>query len=187
MRFSIRHDRSRPLHRSGVVRALAASFILAGLLLPASVHARGVQSQATAIKHGGTVTVSQGPAGSWTANFNPWAPAMTNGTGMIWEPLLWFNLLKGGKLSPWLAKSYKWSKDGKTLTFNLRPGVTWNDGKPFTSKDVLFSYQMAVKYPDFGYCTCHPLPLGSAAGTASCRPFIQMTSPRLPLLSTSWA
>jgi peptide/nickel transport system substrate-binding protein len=100
------------------------------------------------------VTVSQGPSGSWTANFNPWAASMTNGTGMIWEPLLWFNNLKAGKITPWLAKSYKWSNKGKILTFNLRPGVKWNDGKPFTSKDILFSFQAAKKYADFGYCGC---------------------------------
>lgn len=146
MRFSI--------WRGAIVRALVVAGVLAGLLLPASARAGRPHTRPAAIKRGGTVTVSQGPAGSWTANFNPWAPAMTNGTGMIWEPLLWFNNLKGGKVTPWLAKSYKWSNGNKTLTFNLRPGVKWNDGKPFTSKDVLFSYRMAKKYADFGYCNC---------------------------------
>jgi peptide/nickel transport system substrate-binding protein len=139
--------------RSALVRALVVGIVLVSLLIPARAQAVSSSSHA-AIKMGGTLTVSQGPIGSWTANFNPWAPSMTNGTGMIWEPLLWFNLLKGGKITPWLAKSYKWSNHNKTLTFNLRPGVKWNDGKPFTSKDVLFSYQMAKKYTDFGYCTC---------------------------------
>lgn len=140
--------------RRSVWRALVVAGLCAALLVPMSVRANSAHSHSAAIKHGGTLVVSQGPAGSWTANFNPWAPAMTNGTGNIWEPLLWFNLLKGGKITPWLAKSYKWSNGDKTLTFNLRPGVKWNDGKPFTSKDVAFSFQMAKKYADFGYCTC---------------------------------
>jgi peptide/nickel transport system substrate-binding protein len=140
------------LWRGAAFRVAVAGVVLGLLLAPASAHAVG--TKASGIKMGGTLTVSQGPIGSWTANFNPWAPSMTNGTGMIWEPLLWFNLLKGGKISPWLATSYKWGKGNKSLTFNLRPGVKWNDGKPFTSKDVVFSYDMAKKYPDFGYCGC---------------------------------
>jgi len=136
--------------RGVTVGTLLLGTILAGQVLPASVSAK----HSPAIKRGGIVTVSQGPAGSWTANFNPYAPAMTNGTGMMWEPLLWFNYLKAGKVSPWLAKSYKWSNKGKLLTFNLRSGVKWNDGKPFTSRDVVFSFQTAKKYADFAYCTC---------------------------------
>ncbi|HEX6509888.1 MAG TPA: ABC transporter substrate-binding protein [Chloroflexota bacterium] len=140
--------------RTIAVRVFVTAVACAAMLLPVSVRANSAHSHAAAIKHGGTLIVSQGPNGSWTANFNPWAPAMTNGTGNIWEPLLWFNILKGGKITPWLARSYAWSNGNKTLTFNLRPGVKWNDGKPFTSKDVLFSFQMAKKYADFGYCTC---------------------------------
>lgn len=42
-------------------------------------------------------------------------------------------------LAPRLATSWEGSDDGKTVTFKLRPGVTWHDGKPFTSADVAFS------------------------------------------------
>jgi len=33
------------------------------------------------------------------------------------------------------------SKDGRTITYHLRRGVTWHDGAPFTSKDVKFTWQ----------------------------------------------
>ena len=39
-----------------------------------------------------------------------------------------------------LAESWKLSEDKKTLTFALRKGVTWSDGKPFTAKDVSFTF-----------------------------------------------
>ena len=37
---------------------------------------------------------------------------------------------------PDLATGWSWNEDGTELTFPLRQGVTWHDGKPFTSKDV---------------------------------------------------
>lgn len=33
------------------------------------------------------------------------------------------------------------SKDGLTITYHLRHGITWHDGAPFTSKDVKFTWQ----------------------------------------------
>ncbi|WP_395710073.1 ABC transporter substrate-binding protein [Reyranella sp.] len=37
---------------------------------------------------------------------------------------------------PDLATSWSWNGDGTRLTFKLREGVKWHDGKPFTSQDV---------------------------------------------------
>ncbi|HLG58017.1 MAG TPA: ABC transporter substrate-binding protein [Vicinamibacterales bacterium] len=45
------------------------------------------------------------------------------------------------ELEPWLAETWESSADGRTHTLHLRPGVTWSDGAPFTSADVLFSVQ----------------------------------------------
>ena len=41
-----------------------------------------------------------------------------------------------GKIVPDLATKWDTSADGKTVTFTLRTGVTWQDGDPFTSADV---------------------------------------------------
>jgi peptide/nickel transport system substrate-binding protein len=39
-----------------------------------------------------------------------------------------------------LAESYTYDKDKKAYTFTLRKGVTWHDGQPFTSADVVYTY-----------------------------------------------
>src|SRR6202162_5569222 len=36
---------------------------------------------------------------------------------------------------PDLAESWAWGDGGKKLTFKLKQGVKWHDGKPFTSAD----------------------------------------------------
>src|SRR6185369_17466440 len=43
-----------------------------------------------------------------------------------------------------LAESFDISKDGLTITFHLHKGVRWHDGAPFTSKDVLYTYQVTI-------------------------------------------
>src|SRR5690606_19363866 len=44
-----------------------------------------------------------------------------------------------GKVVPQLATSWEATPDGKTVTFRLREGVKWHDGKPFTSADVQYN------------------------------------------------
>jgi peptide/nickel transport system substrate-binding protein len=43
---------------------------------------------------------------------------------------------------PDLAASWSWSEDGTELTFPLRQGVKWHDGKPFTANDVKCTWDM---------------------------------------------
>jgi peptide/nickel transport system substrate-binding protein len=53
------------------------------------------------------------------------------------------------ELEPWLAERWESSPDGRTHTLHLRQGVSWSDGTPFTSADVLFSVR-AVFDPKSG-------------------------------------
>ena len=45
---------------------------------------------------------------------------------------------------PDLAESWTTSADGLEWTFKLRQGVTWQDGEPFTSADVVFTYDYII-------------------------------------------
>jgi peptide/nickel transport system substrate-binding protein len=59
-----------------------------------------------------------------------------------------------GKLVPGLAASYQLSRDGKTYTFALRPGVKFSNGDPLTADDVVFSLKRPLRpsstYPNKG-------------------------------------
>ena len=43
---------------------------------------------------------------------------------------------------PDLASDWSWDEDKTQLTFRLRQGVKWHDGKPFTAKDVQCTWDM---------------------------------------------
>src|SRR5437016_12203059 len=47
-----------------------------------------------------------------------------------------------------LAVSWSWSEEGTELTFPLRQGVKWHDGKPFTAKDVKCTWDMLTGKSD---------------------------------------
>lgn len=55
----------------------------------------------------------------------------------IFEGLLTYDL--DMNLQPALAERWEVAEDGLSVTFHLRPGVTWHDGEPFTSADVAFT------------------------------------------------
>lgn len=46
---------------------------------------------------------------------------------------------------PALATSSSYSADGKSITYKLRSGVTWHDGKPFTAEDVQYTWEITKK------------------------------------------
>ncbi len=48
---------------------------------------------------------------------------------------------------PWLAQTWRVSPDGTTYTFNLRPGIVWHDGRPFSARDVQFTFEYYRAHP----------------------------------------
>jgi peptide/nickel transport system substrate-binding protein len=99
-------------------------------------------------KQGGTVTISNEQGQTWTCEFNPFNPSTNlESVGFVYEPLVFVNLLRNQEETPMLASSYKWTTDKKSITFTLRKGVTWSDGKPFTAADVVFTFDVLKKFP----------------------------------------
>jgi peptide/nickel transport system substrate-binding protein len=76
-------------------------------------------------------------------NWNPLAPS--NGPDSQVETLIYDALLMVNdkyEYEPRLAEKWTVSPDAKTFTFNLRSGLKWSDGEPFSSRDVLFTYKL---------------------------------------------
>jgi peptide/nickel transport system substrate-binding protein len=96
----------------------------------------------------GELTIDNEEGALWSCGFNPFNPSV-NGTanGFIYEPLIFVNTLQSGKTTPWLASSYAWSDGNKVLTFTIRNGVKWSDGKPLTAADVAFTFDEMKKFP----------------------------------------
>jgi peptide/nickel transport system substrate-binding protein len=118
---------------------LAAATALSAVLAGCSGHS-GASADTS------TLVMETNPVSPFLQNFNPFDTNSTgtevNATGLIYETLLQFNTMKPGTVYPWLAKSYTFSPDGKTITFNLRSDVKFSDGQPFTSADAAFTFTM---------------------------------------------
>ena len=52
------------------------------------------------------------------------------------------------KIVPELATAWSWNADKTKLTFTLREGVKWHDGKPFTSADVVCTWNQLIGKKD---------------------------------------
>ena len=97
------------------------------------------------------LVMESSPEDNLTDNFNPFDSASPiqgmGATGLVYEPLYQFNLANPATAPyPWLATAYKWGADGKSITFTIRQGAKWNDGKAFTAADVAFTFNYIKQY-----------------------------------------
>ncbi|MCT2546175.1 ABC transporter substrate-binding protein [Streptomyces atratus] len=135
---SIRARRLRPA-------ALAAPVAAAALLLT-GCSGTGTNIAGDTSGHQ-LLTVPREDFATFTRNFNPFAPGQVVApmtTQAIYEAMLVYNPANG-KATPWLATSWETSKDGRTVTFTLRHGVRWSDGKPLTAADVAYTFGLRKK------------------------------------------
>ncbi|MFE7389040.1 ABC transporter substrate-binding protein [Streptomyces sp. NPDC057582] len=93
------------------------------------------------------LTIPREDFATFTRNFNPFAPGQVVApltTQAIYEAMLVYNPADG-KATPWLATSWETGADGRTVTFTLRDGVKWSDGKPLTAEDVAYTFALQKK------------------------------------------
>jgi len=135
------------LHSYRRLCAVAAAGVLAGGLAACSSSSSSTSGSAsTGTTTGKTLVMESSPETAITQDFNPFATTAAawgmGATGLIYEPLIQFDLAAPPKYYPWLATSYAWSNGGKTIAFTIRQGVKWNNGTPFTPADVAYTFNL---------------------------------------------
>ena len=127
------------------IRAAAAVLVFA-LLTGAAACTRSPAPASTGASgpiRGGTLIAS---LRSEPATFNRYAPnggtAATDALSLLTQAKLVRINRATDQIEPWLAERWTTSADGRTFTLTLRKGVTFSDGVPFTSADVLFSFRV---------------------------------------------
>lgn len=78
-------------------------------------------------------------------NFNPYLANKRVASFYVYEPLVILDNVTGEEF-PWLATGYE-LPDPSTIVFTIREDVTWQDGEPFTTDDVVFTLNMLKEYP----------------------------------------
>jgi peptide/nickel transport system substrate-binding protein len=135
--MSVNHLSSR-----GLIAVVAAGLLAAGLGACSSSKSPSTSTSGAT----STLVMESSPESAITQNFNPFeptaAPQGMGATGLIYEPLLQFNVASPPTYYPWLATAYSWSNGGKTISFTIRQGVKWSNGKPMTPADVVFTYNL---------------------------------------------
>src|ERR1700735_4487949 len=90
--------------------------------------AKGGSSTATSK----TLVMESSPESTITQDFNPFVNTGQaygmGATGLIYEPLIQFNLAAPPKYYPWLATAHAWSHGGETHNLHIRPRGEWYDG-----------------------------------------------------------
>ncbi|MCD6510435.1 MAG: ABC transporter substrate-binding protein [Thermoprotei archaeon] len=127
-----------------------SSILLLILLTSYSIFIPEITAQVTLpVPREETVVLTETGELTVTDSFNPFVPqgeAGAYGVSQICREYLFYINYATGEYIWWLATGYEYSDDYKTLTFHIRKGVTWNDGEPFTAKDVAFTLNMLKKY-----------------------------------------
>ncbi len=105
--------------------------------------APNLSAQTPEVKKGGTLTYTYQPEPPALSTVATTAVPVAIASTKIFESLLEYT---GKELTPQpgLAASWTVSPDQTSYTFKLRSGVTWQDGKPFTSADVKFSIEKII-------------------------------------------
>ena len=78
-------------------------------------------------------------------SFNPFVPGGISRIGyqFLYEPLYFFNGYRvDAEPLPWIATGHRFNEDYTEVTVDIRPGVEWSDGQPWTAHDLVFTINM---------------------------------------------
>ncbi len=115
----------------------------AALALPFGLAAVPGVVRAAEPTKGGTMVMIVHPEPSTLAHYAVSAGNIPPIATQVYEGLVTYDW--DLKPQPNLAKSWEIAPDGKTITFKLQDGVTFHNGKPFTSADVQYSFMEILK------------------------------------------
>lgn len=87
-----------------------------------------------------------------------------------------YQLDLNGVPQPWLVSAATTSDDGLTVTLDLKEGITWHDGEPFTAEDVKFTVDYFKQYEQ-GRFTRALRPVESAAVEGEMRVVFTLSAP----------
>ena len=113
------------------------------LALPIGLAAASGAATAAEPKRGGTMVMIVHPEPSTLAHYAVSAGNIPPIATQVYEGLCTYDWDLNPK--PNLAKSWVIAPDGKTITFTLQEGVTFHNGKTFTSADVQYSFMEILK------------------------------------------
>ena len=109
--------------------------------------ANAEQFQYVTGEHGGQITIAT-ISDPLTFNLAIAKDASSSGVlGYLFEGLTETSWLTD-RVEPSLARSWEASEDGMTWTFHLRDDVQWHDGRPFTARDVEFTFNRIIYNDD---------------------------------------
>lgn len=120
------------------LKLLEGSRLLAGAVILSSLPFATIAQQS-----GGTLVMTVVPEPPSLASYISTSQPIGQVATKVYDGLLTYN--SETEAQPALAESWQVSEDGKSITFNLRKGVTWHDGEPFTSADVQFTFMNVLK------------------------------------------
>jgi peptide/nickel transport system substrate-binding protein len=150
--------------------AAGAAVLCVGVVAACSSSSSGTSS-ASGSSASSRLTVESSPESAITQDFNPFvstaAPQGMGATGLVYEPLIQFDVVDPPKYYPWLATSYTWSNAGKTITFAIRTGVKWNNGTAMTPADVVFTYNLLKANPSINTNGVDPTSVTSSGNTVT--------------------
>ncbi len=89
--------------------------------------------------------------------FNPFVPGGISriGYNFLYEPLFFFNAYQeNAQPIPWIGESFRFNADYTQVEIQIRRGVKWSDGHPWTARDLVFTINMLkANAPDLLYST----------------------------------